>query len=297
MNMKDELVSVVVPSYNAGRYLAETLQSVADQKYQHWEAIVVDDGSNDNTSAIAASFVEKDSRFRLFRQANSGVSAARNNGFHCSAGKYVAFLDADDVWLEDNLSAKVDLLQRSSYGLVHSDATTIDSESLPSGRTMNGAEGNLLNFMLLWSGSAVPGPSSILLRREVLQKVGLFDTRLSTSADHDFFLRVAKNFSIGRVPQVTWRYRLHGANMHKNIALMEHDVLIVYENAVDKGLFKSAWFEQKCFANMYLILAANWIGEVRNYRKGTKYIVAALLKHPAAITNIFNRLSSKWKAG
>lgn len=289
-------MSIVVSAYNAGGFLKETLQSVYNQTYQCWEVIIVDDGSTDGTGNVAAAFVKRDSRFRLFHQHNQGVSAARNAGFNFCSGKYVAFLDADDVWLEDNIMSKVCLLKASNYGLVHSDASLIDSGSRLMNGAMHGSDGNLLNYMLQWLGTAVPGPSSILMRRDVIEHVGLFDIRLSTSADRDFFLRVAKDYSIGRVPKVTWLYRIHSENMHKNIALMERDVLLVYENARKNRMFKSFWFERRCFANMFLILAANWIGERSNYGRGLKFAVAAIMEHPDAFVNIFARLRSKWKA-
>jgi glycosyltransferase involved in cell wall biosynthesis len=294
--MEGAQVSIIVSAYNAEKFIRETLQSVYDQSYHNWEAIIVDDGSTDRTAEIAETFVTRDRRFRLFHQGNRGVSAARNAGFNFCSGSYIAFLDADDVWLEDNIESKVSLLKNSDYGLVHSDASLIDSNSNQMGGVIHGKQGYLLNSMLQWKDSSVPGPSSILLKREVVIRVGLFDVRLSTSADQDFFIRVAKDYSIGRVPKITWLYRLHAENMHRNIALMEKDVRLVYKNARDRSLFESFAFERECVANMFLILAANWAGEQNNYRLATKFTLAALVVDPRAIGNIFMRLRSKWKA-
>src|SRR5687768_2011753 len=94
-------VSVIIPAYNAGKHLAETVQSVLAQTYSGFEIIISDDGSTDNTSGIAQSF--GDPKIRYSYQQNSGVSAARNNGAKAATGKYLAFLDADDLFHRDNL--------------------------------------------------------------------------------------------------------------------------------------------------------------------------------------------------
>lgn len=293
--IESKKVSVVIPAYNAQLYLHETLQSVRDQTYPNFEVIVVDDGSIDGTSRIAQKFVEDDSRFRHLKQQNKGVSVARNVGFNLSNGDYIAFLDADDVWLPNNLELKVSLLNESDYGLVHSSGVVIKADSTPTSKQLTGAEGNLLDYMLRWCGTSVPGPSSILVDRKTIEKAGLFDERLSTSADHDFFLRVAKVCKIGKVPQVTWKYRLHANNMHKNIARMEKDILLVYKKANLNGLFRSVGFERTCRSNMLLILAASWAGDGGNFLKGSIFFFRALLTHPGSLSMIVKRLYRKWK--
>lgn len=292
--MNTPVVSVIIPAYNSQRYIEETIQSVLNQIYTNFELIVVDDGSTDGQRDLIFKFCNSDSRVRYVYQQNSGVSAARNTGFNHSTGRYVAFLDSDDVWLPDNLSTKLAKFETGNFGLVHSDAYTMDELSENMSALMSGREGNLLHDMLLWTGTQIPGPSSILVKREVLLSIGLFDTNLSTSADHDFFLRVASRFKIGRVSKTTWKYRLHGANMHKNISLMEKDILFLYAKASANRLFKGYWFEHICFSNMYLILAASWAGDGQNKSRASHFVMRALLSHPVSIKNIFNRIANRW---
>lgn len=105
-------VSVIIPVYNAARTLARTLDSVAAQHWTDWEAVLVDDGSVDDSAAIAAARTKADPRFRLIRlDSNRGVSGARNAGLDAARGRYIAFLDADDVWSPDKLARQVPLLQ------------------------------------------------------------------------------------------------------------------------------------------------------------------------------------------
>src|ERR1700674_1319895 len=101
MAHKRSLVSVVIPAFNAGQWLAETVNSVVEQTYRPIEVIVVDDGSTDGTGLVAQSF---GNLVKYVRQLNGGVGAARNTGLRSSIGEYVAFVDADDLWLPDKLA-------------------------------------------------------------------------------------------------------------------------------------------------------------------------------------------------
>src|SRR5690606_13459543 len=94
---KQALISVIIPCYNYGHFLAKTLGSLMSQTYPHWECIVVDDGSTDNTQQVTERFVINDPRFRYIFQENSGVSAAKNTGIRNSKGDYIQFLDSDDL--------------------------------------------------------------------------------------------------------------------------------------------------------------------------------------------------------
>src|SRR5215467_10383964 len=107
-------VSVIVPAYKAGKYIEATIRSVLAQSWRDFELIVVDDGSPDDQEEIVKRLATEDNRIRYVKQQNAGVSAARNNGYELSKGKYLAFLDADDTWLNDNLSRKIELLERDA---------------------------------------------------------------------------------------------------------------------------------------------------------------------------------------
>jgi glycosyltransferase involved in cell wall biosynthesis len=277
------LVSVIIPAYKAAAYIKETIDSVLKQTYQHLELIIVDDGSPDQQDDLIWPYVEADQRVQYVQQQNSGVSVARNNGFSHSKGEFVAFLDADDVWLPENIEKKLALFaQDSELGLVHSDLAVIDSDSKLTGETKCGKGGFILDDLLAWNGTCVPTPSSILVKREVVEKVGGFDPQLSNAADQEFFFRVANAYKIGRVPEVTWHYRVHSNNMHSNIALMERDALLAYQRAEEHNLFKSKAFRNQCFANMYWIVGASWWGDGGSKTKGLRYLLKATRTHPSA---------------
>lgn len=155
-------------------------------------------------------------------------------------------------------------------------------------------EGDVLTPMLLWEGTQIPGPSSILVRREVLEMVGLFDEKLSTAADKDLFIRIAARYKVARIAQVTWQYRVHNHNMHKNISVMESDMIAVYEKARKAGLFGTKAFERKCYAAMYLVLAASWAGDGRNRRRGFILLMKALRHNPFVIFNVLQRAANRF---
>ncbi len=288
------LISVVIPAYNSEKFIEETLRSVMIQSHKNIEIIVVDDGSTDGQKEKISRLAENDSRIQYIYQENQGVSAARNRGFAQSKGTYLAFLDSDDVWLHDNLESKLVKIESGHYGLVHSDGFVMNENSYPTGQIISGNEGMLLDDLLALKDTQVPGPSSILVKREVVETVGLFDQQLSTSADHEFFVRVAARFRIGRLPKPTWSYRIHPFNMHKRIALMEKDFLYEFQKASSNHFFKNKSFERKCYANMYLILAASWAKDGQNIRRGLYFTILALKSHPVAVTNISKRILKKW---
>ncbi|MCD4680085.1 MAG: glycosyltransferase, partial [Bacteroidales bacterium] len=105
--MHHKLVSIIIPLYNAEKYIKETLDSVLSQSYSNWECIIVDDGSTDSSKKIALEYCAKDARFKYFHQPNSGPSAARNHGLKISSGDYIQYLDADDVIFPERLKLMV----------------------------------------------------------------------------------------------------------------------------------------------------------------------------------------------
>ncbi|MEX2231776.1 MAG: glycosyltransferase family A protein [Cyclobacteriaceae bacterium] len=287
-------VSIIIPAYNCERFISETIDSVIHQTFKNFEVLIVDDGSTDGLRQIAGEFTLRDTRIKYRYQKNLGVSAARNFGFRQSHGNFIAFLDSDDIWLPENLELKLNRFERDNVGLVHSDASIINEHSEKKQATLRGAEGDLLDALLLWDGTQIPGPSSILIRREVLDTVGLFDENLSTAADKDLFIRIAARYKIGRVDQVTWKYRIHSNNMHKNIPVMEADVLFLYRKARTLNLFKTKAFEKKCFSVMYLILAATWAGDGKNLKKAFLFFLQAVRNDPQVIFNVMRRAVNRW---
>lgn len=125
----EELVSIITPCYNGSKYISETIDSVLNQTYSNWEMIVIDDGSRDNSSEIVNNYLKKDKRIRLLQQENKGCAAARNNGIRNAKGRYIALLDADDVWYPNFLDEQLKFMKEKNAVCVFSEYERIDGDS------------------------------------------------------------------------------------------------------------------------------------------------------------------------
>lgn len=218
-------VSVVVPAYNAGRFLRESLGSVLAQTFQDLEVVVVDDGSKDDTPAVVLSFGDA---VRYVRQENQGVSAARNRGIELSQGRFVAFLDADDIWSPEKLERQMACLAEG--GACYSAFRRIGPDGGDRGRSSAPRRGTLLEHLLL-VGNVVGTPSTVVVERSLLTQSGGFDRQLSQCADWDLWIRVALVAEFQYVDEPLVRYREHGGNMSTDVALLERDSVRTLEKA------------------------------------------------------------------
>jgi glycosyltransferase involved in cell wall biosynthesis len=283
-------VSVIIPTYNASNFIVETVRSVTEQTFTDWELIISDDGSTDDTESVVKPFLNQ--QIQYIKNPNGGVSLARNRGAAVAKGRYLAFLDADDVLTPTSLEKKVRALQQhQDIALTFCDVEVIDENSLKTGERLLGSDDEVLKHLLLWDKTVIPGPSSILITREAFEAVGGFDPNFSTAADQDFFFRVAQQFNCQRVPEILTLYRKHGSNMHMNIGRMEQDHIAVYKKAARLNLFKSTSFKRHCFANLYLILAGSWWVIGNNKCRGFLFLFKTLMMRPAHVTRILKKLA------
>lgn len=287
------LVSIVVPAYNAERYISATIGSVQAQTFTDWEMIIINDGSNDQTEEVIFAFLF-DNRIKYFAQQNTGVSIARNNGIKKASGKYIAFLDADDAWEPGNLEQKVNLLESDpAIDWVFSDMYYADEHLNRTGPAPEGRDDNMLENILLWEGEVIPGPcSNIVIKKEILDKDISFDPHLSTAADQDLSLSLAHRYKGKRIPLPLWTYRVISSSMSRNIKVMEHDHLYVYRKAEKSGYFHSAPFRRKCFGNLYMILAGSWWVNGRNKKRALYFMAKAILVQPSNSFKLLKKLVS-----
>ncbi len=206
--MSDGLVSVVIPFYNPGVYLAEAVASVLGQAYRPLEVLLVDDESTDGSADVAARLAGSAAPVRLLRLAtNQGPAAARNAGLRASRGDFVTFLDADDLMVADRLVVQTAHLR--AHPTVDAVVGLADNVLEP---------GVVPPVWLRWVGTgAHPGYAyamSVLTHRRVFDRVGLFDPALRVGEDTDWMLRArAAGVRIARIDRVLLRRRIHGANL------------------------------------------------------------------------------------
>lgn len=228
LDSSHHIVDVVIPAFNAARYINETLESVALQGDVVQSVIIVNDGSTDNTAQVIDAFCQKHPHLtvRLIHQENQGLACARNTGIKATSAPYIALLDADDVWLAHKLSAQLAIFRKTSdlkLGLVYCAYELIDQGSKPIlGKNiiiqphLRGQVSSRLQTGNFISGSG----SSVLIRASVFQDVGYFDETLVASEDWDMWLRIAQKYTFDFINQVFVRIRVHPNNMQKDFLRM-----------------------------------------------------------------------------
>ncbi len=263
-NERKPTVSVIIPNYNYEAFIEKTIDSVLSQTYEAIEVVVVDDGSRDNSLEVLRKYGEK---IKVVSQSNQGVSTARNKGVSESKGEYLAFLDADDLWLPSKLQREMErFFERPDFGLVHCSVSYIDPQGQIIGENRNGNEGWLASDILtLRRGAVIGAGSTSVVRRSVFDEVDGFDSRLSTSADWEFCYRVASKYCIGFVDEPLVQYRMHTTNMHSNIAAMEHDLRLGFEKAFADQSSGVQGIRSDCLGNFHYLLAGSY------YRTGKYY--------------------------
>ena len=209
-------VDVIIPAYNAARYLAAALASVEAQTFADWRIMLIDDGSTDNTAEVAAPFMERlGKRFKYIKQENQGLPAARNAAVRSSSSEYMALLDSDDIWLPDRLAESLNYLERhSSVGVSHSSVAIVDEagEVLETIDTpQKHGEGMIAPY--IYMRKVHLRCPTVTFRRRCIEMVGLFDETLRATEDRDLWFRIALHFEVGFIDKVLAHYRVSTASM------------------------------------------------------------------------------------
>ncbi len=243
-------VSVVIPAYNAERFLRDALESAAGQTLAPLEILVIDDGSTDETGRLAASV----QGVRCIRQTNAGVSAARNRGIEEARGGFVALLDADDAWMPEKLAVQLASLRDGQFAF--SARTETDELLKPLRIARGGFEGSLLEG-LLFHGNVVGTPSSVVAPRQALLDAGGFDPCLSMCADWDMWIRLATRLSGTYSDEPLVLYRVHEGSMSTNLRVYESDSRYMISKAFELPLPAEIMARRsEAEARMWEVLAA-----------------------------------------
>jgi glycosyltransferase involved in cell wall biosynthesis len=221
-------VSVIVPAYNAMKYLPATLDSILQQTFTNFEVLIINDGSCDNIIEWCTQIT--DSRVKLISQRNMGLSSARNTGINHSQGEYIALLDSDDTWAKTKLEKQVKYLEsHPSVDLVHSWIELMNENGVSTGRILKSfAEGNVWKQLLQQNTIAC---LSVMVRRHCLKTVGGFDEKLRSLEDWDMWIRIAKSYEFGVIKEPLAYYRQIPTSMSKNYQVMAESFHMVIEKA------------------------------------------------------------------
>ena len=216
-------VSVIIPAYNYALYLTDAVKSVLSQSWTPLEVIVVDDGSTDDTPTVLAAI--RDTRLRVIRQSNAGLSAARNSGIRAAQYELIAFLDADDQWAPDFLTAIAGhlamlpqhfVMAASGFQRMNHDGQLVEQSrrTVVPPSTITARDFILRNRVF---------PSAVVARKSAFERCGDFDTTLRSSEDRDMWIRITANYAAAYLDKPLVYIRRHGQNMSKNAVRMRHN--------------------------------------------------------------------------
>ncbi len=221
--MKTDKVDVILPSYNCGKFIVDAINSILIQSIYVKKIIVVDDGSIDNTRQIVVSKAKSNKKIEYIYQPNKGLSAARNTGIKQSRARYLAFLDADDIWLPGKLESQIRKFETTKYnnlGLVYGEYLDIDEDGNPINnyggfRLHHEIKGDV-SKKLIECNYATGSGSAVLVKRECFDHVGMFDEALKACEDWDMWMRIAQEYSFDYVDAPLVKLRRHNRSMQAN---------------------------------------------------------------------------------
>jgi len=310
-NQRKPEVSVIIPAYNGARYICECIESVLNQTYRHFEIIVIDDGSTDNTREVLEPYI-RNSSIRYFYQDNAGPGAARNFGIKYAQGSYISFCDQDDWYEKDSLEHRLNLYEKHpELGLVCSDFLTAfmtnDYNEVVYGESyvkelnlleripnacIETKEKNVYIFNMNVFPEMILAPfvwiGTMMIHKEVFDKVGIFDEKLRWSADTDIQIRISRNYSIGFLNTSTAFYREHGSNMCQSQYSLYNDQIKCHLKFLDPcwGLQESdkrrirqnlsEWYFRK---GRLLIGTKDHFRSMKDFLKGIRYNPLSLSRY------------------
>lgn len=224
----NESVSVIIPAYNAARTIERSLRSVFSQRYPALQIIVVDDGSTDNTAQILQNNYYGVIQYVF--QSNGGAAAARNRGLAEATGKYIAFLDADDEWTPDKLCLQYATMENNrSVGLSFTDMSHWENGLLVHRSYLHERKYNFVSSGMIYDQllhECFIFTPTVMMRRDIVERVGLFDESLRISEDYDLWLRIAKSYEVLYIDTPL-------LNRHRSDSNLTGDQLLYAESSIN----------------------------------------------------------------
>ena len=267
-------VSVIIPTYNRAGCITDAINSVLKQTYPDFELLIVDDGSTDNTPEIVNAYIRQyPARIRYMVQAHKNAPSALNRGIQEAQGEYIAFLDSDDFWFPDKLEEQINVMDKTSAGLVHAARYEEDTAGntplvirpqMPARNRTEFLEGRTHISM------------TVLTPKKVLQKAGMFDEAFTVTYDTDMRLRIAKDNEIVFIDKPSMTVRKHGDGQltSKMIPMFEARVVIAKRMLEDQDIRVSKRWWRKKLLKSYYQLSIRYFKQ-RNYRKSMGNLMKA----------------------
>ena len=249
MCMQDGLVSIIVPVYNAGSYIEETIQMVEKQTFENWELILVDDCSSDNSKTLIEAYIQKRmtrdtgnamQQVRLIaKKQNEGAAMARNTGMQAAKGQYIAFLDADDIWMSDKLQRQMDFLAKKKAAFIFTAYEFGDENAMGTGRIVHVPDN--LTYQRALSRTVIFTSTVILDRKQIPAE--LLCMPVVKSEDTAFWWKLLKNgITAWGLDEVLAIYRRPAKSLSSNKLEAIKRIWYLYRAQEGLPLLKSIWY-------------------------------------------------------
>lgn len=280
--MSAPFFSVVIPAYNAARTLEATVQSALAQTVTDFEILIVDDGSKDSTLDVARSI--QDSRIQVLTQPNAGAAAARNTGIRAARGRYVALLDADDLWVPHKLERQyAELESRPDVRAVQSGSIFVDDAlNVLSVRPCVPTRDALLETLLFQN---MPNNmSTLVIERSMFDRMGYFDPELEILEEWDMAIKVARYCNLISIEEPLSLYRVHPGNRSRNLDIHIKPGLLVLDRLFSEPDLPQHIRVRKrlIYAHFYTMLSGGSL-KVGRWGDCFRWMWKAALTHPAAV--------------
>jgi|TARA_B110000914_G_scaffold209496_1_gene207900 teichuronic acid biosynthesis glycosyltransferase TuaG len=242
--MKNELISIITPTYNSSKYLQDTIKSIISQTYEKWELIITDDCSTDETVAIIKTHILLDSRIKLYQlDKNSGSASARNNSIKFSKGVFLAFLDSDDLWEKDKLNKQLLFMKDNNFSFSFTGYSIINDLGIFKGETVDTKQIGSFSYKDMLAKKATLGCSTVMLYKKTFE--GLLNMPLlRTGQDYAFWLKLLKNTNQKAhiLPIALTQYRINPNSISRNKIKKAKRQWTIYRNNENLNLVKSSYY-------------------------------------------------------
>ena len=284
-------VSIIIPTYNRANLLSRAIKSVLNQTFKDFELIIVDDGSTDNTRQVVEGFQKRDPRIKYIWQENFGGPAKPiNAGLKVAQGEYIAFIESDDEWLPEKLERQLEIFQNSKkedLGFVGCNVLIVNE------KTKTTKVYNILNYdnkilEKLLAGEFFSNFSTHMVKREVMNIIGLLDENLKLSADQDICLRIAKRYNFDFVSTPLIKYHVHEENISMKSSYNKQLTDWLYILRKHQGLYKRY---PKIYSHVLRGLGALYILS-GNCKQSRQYFLRSIAAYPLNFKSYRNLLLS-----
>ena len=232
MNKIKDLVSIIMPSYNSGRFIAETINSVLNQTYSNWELIIVDDCSSDNTGEIIKEYKKRYSNiiYKVLEK-NSGAAIARNEALKLAQGKYIAFLDSDDIWMPEKLEKQIDFMKKNNYSFTYTDyKIKLNGKLQPYVITAPNKVNKIKMYNYCYFSTI-----TVMYDRE---KIGLVQIKdLKKNNDYAMWLKIIEKENAYRLAECLAIYNKHSNSISRNKMKLIKYHYILFRRGLNKKIF------------------------------------------------------------